>query len=66
MAVMTSKATSMPYSLISLLELLHNGERLNLRWVHPFNRLVDAIQYCDNGIKGDLDHSKNGCLSVPH
>jgi hypothetical protein len=35
-----------------------------LRWVHPFNRLMDEIPYCDNGIKGDLDHSKMAvCLS---
>jgi len=40
-----------------------------LRWVHLLNRLVDLdeILYCDNGIKGDLDHSKMAvCLCVPH
>jgi energy-converting hydrogenase Eha subunit F len=35
-----------------------------LRWVHPLNRL-DEILYFDNGIKGDLHHSKMVvCLSV--
>jgi hypothetical protein len=29
-----------------------------LRWVHLLNRLanLDEILFCDNGVKGDLDH----------